>query len=676
MATLPTNIATQNGVKGTFTGNQFSPVTATGGTNSTYTPTVLTSSAASDHLEGTVKPAVADVNNQITTQQAKVTADKAATDLATQTKNQQQADALAAKAKATIDQQNADTKAAAVTAATNPAGGGTTNGVKNDQPYSDVNGNNTNNWRVITNTDGSQQTVTKNTDGSYTPVSSSQITIANNQAQLDKTNTDYQTKADAVTNTINSIANGSIPLSPGEQAQVDGLSQSYKQLIDQQTLANTNASGVANIRGYQTGSAEYDPSFQVKTIGAIVTAGVNKVADLNIKMAGAVADLTQQIKANDIANIKSAWDVYNAAATKRTDALQKTIDTAQKAISDAQAAVEKDNAYKLDVQKFQETKDQNAFDRAFKQEQETETIRHNQATEGGGGGNNITSTTVGPTGNPDPVSQKATYDQIAQQYGPMTAVAIQKLANYEMNPADWRAGAAKGMTRADAVALAEMLDPTYDDKQYATRQAALTNFKSGKYSQNINSLNTAVGHLADVPVNFAKLRNGPMPSANWIGNTVEKAFGAGGITSASSNVNAATGELASTFKSGGATDQEIKNLGTIDSNSSSEQAKAFVQTNINLLGSRLSALSDTYTSAMGKPPGKSFLSDDNIATLSDLKNKGYDIKIPGVYYTDPLVYAKISPDNATKLTEVRRAHPELTSAQATQLAQYQQENGQ
>lgn len=158
---------------------------------------------------------------------------------------------------------------------------------------------------------------------------------------LAKAQKEQQDAAKTFADTITNIQNGAIPLSAGEQAQVSGLQQQYQDFINQQKLTNTAASGVANIRGYQTGAAEYDPTFQAKTIGSIITAGNNKILDLNTKMASAVATLTQSLKDNDIAKIKESYDALNAASDKRQAALQKTIDDTQKAIKDAQDAQQK-----------------------------------------------------------------------------------------------------------------------------------------------------------------------------------------------------------------------------------------------------------------------------------------------------------------------------------------------
>ncbi len=167
------------------------------------------------------------------------------------------------------------------------------------------------------------------------PTSSS--SVSTNQAQVDKLSQDLYDRGVEVDKAITSITNGTTPLNAGEQAQIDGLKQQYQTLIDNTKLSNIGSQGLGNIRGYQTGSGEYDPSFQVKTIGSIITAGANKVADLNTKMASAVAQLTQGFQSNDITNIKSAYDSYKSAVTERTTALQKVIDDTQAAIKNAQA---------------------------------------------------------------------------------------------------------------------------------------------------------------------------------------------------------------------------------------------------------------------------------------------------------------------------------------------------
>lgn len=179
----------------------------------------------------------------------------------------------------------------------------------------------------------------------YTPEDKQQADQADKiqtaQNSLDDVNKQLDDAFETFNNTMNQYANGAVPLTTGEQAQVNGLTQQYQSLIDQQKQVNTGATGSAQVRGYQTGAAEYDPTFQAKTINTIASTGIAKVAALSTQMASAVADLTEKFKTNDMAAIKSAWDEYQGYKDDKAKALQDTIDKTQSAIKDAQDAQQK-----------------------------------------------------------------------------------------------------------------------------------------------------------------------------------------------------------------------------------------------------------------------------------------------------------------------------------------------
>lgn len=180
--------------------------------------------------------------------------------------------------------------------------------------------------------------------GGFTSTSSTnpqdQIDIANtNQNTLNK---QYDSAYDTFKTTMQGFQMGTTPLTSGEQAQVDELTNSFKQAIEQQKLQNIGATGTAQIRGYQTGAAQYDPTFQAKTIGAIVSAGIQKVTDLNLQMAGEVSKLTMALRNNDMTNARNAWLDYSTYADKKQTEFQKTITDAKTAIKDAQDKVVQD----------------------------------------------------------------------------------------------------------------------------------------------------------------------------------------------------------------------------------------------------------------------------------------------------------------------------------------------
>lgn len=287
---------------------------------------------------------------------------------------------------------------------------------------------------------------------------------------------------------------------------------------------------------------------------------------------------------------------------------------------------------------------------------------------------NLPVVSMGATGAPDPASQA----QFLSSLPTDVATLVKGIANYQINlntsPQKQYKGAS-GLTEAQMASLVSQYDPTWSQSQFATRQALQTNFASGAYSKNINALNTAIGHLSDIQGNSAALNNKGFVPYNAVKNAALNTFGSGSVTSASTNLSAAAGEMAGTFKTGGATDKEVEALSTITPNSSPAQMKSYVQTGINLLASRLSALSSTYESGMGRPPASSFLSPQNMATLSSLKDQGFQIDIPGVHFTDPVAYAKADTSNADELDAVRRQFPDMSPADALAQAQYNQDNG-
>lgn len=654
------------------------PYAGTGATNTSVSaglgnPAVITSDTASNHLQSTIIPHVTEMNASITAQNARLEADKAAQQAAAQAQAEKEQQAKAAALKAQLDQQNADMKAAALKAA--GTGGPLnlaqtqTNGIKNDQPYADVNGANPNDWRSIAKFDGTRQVVTRtqNMDGtySYTPVAPKEITAAQNQATLDQANAEYKVQSDLVSKTIANIANGTIPLNAGEQAQVNALQQSYQNLIQQQTLQNTNAQGLANIRGYQTGAAEYDPTFQAKTIGSIVTAGLNKIGDLNIKMAGAVAELTDKLKKNDIANIKSAWDTYNTAATKRIETLQKTIDNAQKAITDAQTAAMKEKEYQLDVSKFKEEQDKNAFDKLYKTEELK--LKYSGVTDDNGVSGKVPAVGFNRAGTgADPVAQKEFLATLPEA----TRLTVQGLLDYTANPANLSTRSIQGKPsqRQIMLELAHKADPTFDESQYANRAAYSKKLQSGTLADAIIAANKSINHLDAFTKDVEALHNGPTSAAiNEINLGAQKLFGKNrgqiqqSAKAAETEANGLKDEMAKFFKGSGATDvKSIEDWSkSLDINATPAQRKGLVEGAITLLAGQLDTIEQQYRATMGKDPKPGqFIQPDTLRRLSDLKNRGYKVEIPGVPYTDKDAYLK----NGGSMEELKAARQALIDA--------------
>lgn len=179
-------------------------------------------------------------------------------------------------------------------------------------------------------------------NGGYDYSSASTPEMAEQQ-KLYNASVDAQ-KVDAFARQQQDILNGVTPLSPGQQAQITGLQQEYEKMIAQQTLINTGATGLANIRGAQSGALEYDMNFQTSTIDSIAKAGAAKVTALQNEEASKIAQLTEAFKQNNIAAIKSIYDEVTTAHEKFNTALQEYADKTRAAIktaNDARLAADK-----------------------------------------------------------------------------------------------------------------------------------------------------------------------------------------------------------------------------------------------------------------------------------------------------------------------------------------------
>jgi hypothetical protein len=192
-----------------------------------------------------------------------------------------------------------------------------------------------------------------------------------------------------------------------------------------------------------------------------------------------------------------------------------------------------------------------------------------------------------------------------------------------------------------ALSMATDIDPTFDETQYATRLAVKKDFMSpkGAAGKNILGLNTAVGHINSLVKASDDLGNTSWTSANAVANALAKHFPVskeledrqGKITAVKTKFNAVKDEMASIFKSNGATDISIKSWSdTIENPATAtpKMWKAFIDGALELMGSRLDALKDRYEAGMGKAKDFNFLSANSRKILQGLgKNLEEDIPV-------------------------------------------------
>jgi hypothetical protein len=98
-----------------------------------------------------------------------------------------------------------------------------------------------------------------------------------------------------------------------------------------------------------------------------------------------------------------------------------------------------------------------------------------------------------------------------------------------------------------------------------------------------------------------------------------------------------TDEMAKFFKGTGSTDVgSIDSWGkTLDPNITPGGQKGMIQGTLDLFSGQLQTFIQQYTNVMGKSPDLgTILQPQAVQTLSQFKNAGYKVDLPGVYYTD------------------------------------------
>lgn len=495
---------------------------------------------------------------------------------------------------------------------------------------------------------------------------------------------DFQTNKDGqgLLTSLNQVINGTYPLSPTQQAQVDGLKAQFATLIQQQTTANANFTG-----GTTVAENLYGMGNSLTGLGEIkgtVDAGIAKIADLNSKLTSAVATMEQGFQTDDLTMLKSAYDMYTTSVKDKQDELDKLTAASQKALVDSQnnardnetlqlTAMMDDNTISYQVK--QQALAQSSLDEKTKDDiatQQLEKLKYNLSVQsenfkesttpnlnnGLGDGSQLPATQMTQSGLPDAAGQAQLLNSLPGGPNGDLATQVKGLANYSLSPTDFTVRGLKGgvqYTRDQMVALATKYDPTYSDAQFPTRQAYLKSLQpGGAVGQKLVALNTASAHIATLANDVSQLGNANFAPYNYAKNTVLPIFGLGSTAGAKLDVGGVTGELATAFKAAGATDTEIKSLGTIDTNSTPADIQSYVTSATELLAGKLGAQTDGYVQTMGKAPSQPLLSPTATAALSTLKNQGYTIKVPGVDYTDPAAYIKSDPNAQANMDKARQ----------------------
>jgi hypothetical protein len=247
-----------------------------------------------------------------------------------------------------------------------------------------------------------------------------------------------------------------------------------------------------------------------------------------------------------------------------------------------------------------------------------ETKRHNEAVEG---------TTFLPGGGTNPpLAGKPTVDQVPPQIKPM----VQSILDYKskMPPISARGGVPSALNY-----WVKQIDPSYDEAEFPARNKFLTNITSGPMAKELNSINTALGHVGVLGDAVAALKNGNVQVLNKIANGVGAQFGATPQTTFNAIVHRVGPELVSAYTQGGGGQGERSIAeADFDPKMGTDQLMNNVGITAKLLRSKIGATENQYKQTMKRDDFQQrFITSEAQSTLDKFSPKSAG----GISVTDP-----------------------------------------
>jgi hypothetical protein len=203
---------------------------------------------------------------------------------------------------------------------------------------------------------------------------------------------------------------------------------------------------------------------------------------------------------------------------------------------------------------------------------------------------------------------------------------VKKIANYDEDPS--RVASMRGGNREQLMAWVNQVNPAYDASTFTNRAPTRKAFTTGTQGQQINAINTALGHISQITTLADQLENGGFTPANKAFNTISTLFGSAKVTNFDTLKDALAGEVSSVLAKGGATVSGIQEAKEkINASNSPTQLAGYVKTLIPVMGSKLAELNFQYHQAMGENDPFSALSPESRQTLTRL---GFDPDKPQI----------------------------------------------
>jgi hypothetical protein len=193
------------------------------------------------------------------------------------------------------------------------------------------------------------------------------------------------------------------------------------------------------------------------------------------------------------------------------------------------------------------------------------------------------------------------------------------------------------------------LDPQHDDSTFPARNKLMTAFTSGTESHQINSTNTAIGHIGVLGDAIDGLKNGDVKVLNKVANSLGVQVGATPQTTFNTIVHRVGPELAAAYIQGGGGEGERGTTAAdFDPSLGPDQLKQNVAITAKLLRSKIGSLENQYKQTMGRDDFQQrFITPEAQSTLTKWSPQG-GAQGGGSGKSVSLAAAKQLPQNAGK----------------------------
>ncbi len=170
---------------------------------------------------------------------------------------------------------------------------------------------------------------------------------------------------------LQSLQNGTIPLSGTQQTLITSLQNQLTQNENDQKQANNSYTGSVTEAGFRSGG-EYTPEQYAGQIHNAISLGVSKIQALDNSAAITMANLEQEFQKGNFDIINKQYDNLTKALDSKADAIKDTYSTVTKALQDQRdfsyKATQDAFQNKLASDKFTYQQKQDVFDNYIKQQ--------------------------------------------------------------------------------------------------------------------------------------------------------------------------------------------------------------------------------------------------------------------------------------------------------------------